>query len=250
MPSFRGVHYTREGEGRAVLLLHGWGGSIDCFASVANDLSGDFTVFRLDFWGFGASEMPPLDADIYSYAEVVEDFINKVIASPVILLGHSFGGRVAIILGAACPLVEKIVLIDSAGLRPRQSLKKRIKIARYHRLKKKVNAGRIEPSKLDTFGSRDYLALPTALRQVFVRVVNEDLSYLARKIKVPTLLVWGRRDSETPLYMARKLRKMILHSTLQVLNGGHFAYLECEREFLRICYEFMHTTLFFSSSPN
>ncbi len=238
MPSFRGMNYTCSGFGRAILLLHGWGGSIDSFAGIASNFESEFCVYRLDFWGFGASELPSASADIYSYTEAVEDFITKIIAEPVILIGHSFGGRVAIILGANCPLVEKIILVDSAGLKPRRSLKKRVQIARYHRLKRKVEQGKADKSKLDGFGSRDYLGLVPVMRQVFVRVVNADLKSMARKITKPVLLIWGRHDRETPLYMARILRKIIPHSTLQVLNGGHFAYLDCEHEFLRLCYDF------------
>lgn len=239
MPKFRGIYYTVAGAGKPLLLLHGWGANLDCFAGVAPDLEQNFTVYRLDFWGFGASDEPPNFAGIETYAEAVADFIYDIIGTKTDIIGHSFGGRVAIILGAKCNFVDKIVLVDSAGLKLRPSPAKRIREYRYKIAKKKVEQGKCSCKVLENFGSADYKALNETMRGVFVRVVNTDLSEMARKITNPVLLVWGKHDRETPLYMARKLRKIIKSSTMQVLNGGHFSFIDEPSEFLRVCYDFL-----------
>lgn len=239
MPKFRGIYYTVAGAGKPLLLLHGWGANLDCFAGIATDLEQNFTVYRLDFWGFGASDEPPKFAGIETYAEAVADFIYDIIGAKTDIIGHSFGGRVAILLGANCNFVDKIVLVDSAGLKPRKNIAKRIREYRYKAVKKKVAQGKCSAEVLDTFGSADYKALNETMRNVFVRVVNTDLAKIASEITNPVLLVWGKHDHETPLYMAKKLRKIIKNSTLQVLEGGHFCFIDASNEFLRVCYDFL-----------
>ena len=76
------------------------------------------------------------------------------------------------------------------------------------------------------------------MRQVFVNVVNEDLTELAKNVSKPTLLLWGRKDKETPSYMARKLRRNIKNSRLVYLNGGHFSFLDDKDNFIKECYKF------------
>ena len=239
MPKFRGINYTVAGTGKPLLLLHGWGANLHCFAGVAPDLEQNFTVYRLDFWGFGASDEPPKFAGIETYAETVADFIYNIIGTKTDVIGHSFGGRVAIILGAKCDFVDKIVLVDSAGLKPRKSIAKRVREHRYKIAKKRVVQGRCSAEVLQNYGSADYKALNETMRNVFVRVVNTDLTKTASEITKPVLLVWGRCDRETPLYMARTLHKIIKNSTMQVLDGGHFCFLDKPSEFLRACYDFL-----------
>lgn len=237
--NFEGMNYSVVGAGSPILLLHGWGANGASFSRIAADLSADFSVYSIDFWGFGQSDAPVETANIYDYARVVAEFIEVVIASPVIIVGHSFGGRVALIIGEH-PLVSRVVLVDSAGLRPKLSLLARLRIKRYKRLKAKVRAGELPAARLEKFGSAEYRALGSFMRAVFVRVVNEDLSEFARRLKKPTLIIWGRRDRTTPPKSARALHKMIANSRIVWLGGGHFSFLDSPREFLLACYEFFN----------
>ena len=238
MPKFQGMNYEVSGQGRAILLLHGWGASINCFAQINRELSQDFKVFAIDFKGFGASEPPKQNATIFDYAQDISKFIDCVIKEPVVLVGHSFGGRVSLIL-AQHLLVNKIILVDSAGLKPKINLSKRIKILKYKRAKKQVQLGKRPASDLLKFGSKDYLALNQEMRKVFVNVVNQDLSEFAKKINKPTLILWGKSDKETPIYMARKLHRITKNSKLEILSGAHFVFLDNPHQFLKATYNFL-----------
>lgn len=239
MPKFRGMYYEVRGSGRAIILMHGWGASSSCWAGVSQELANDFTVYSVDFLGFGQSETPKRALCVGDYAEIMRAFITEVVHSPVSIVGHSFGGRVALVLANSCSFVEKVVLVDSAGLCPRFNLQKYCAERKFKRLKNAVREGKVSASVLESFGSADYRALNGVMRETFVRVVNQDLSGYAAKITAPTLILWGRADKETPVYMAKRLRKMIKRSKLIVLNGGHYVFLDSEREFNRALYEFL-----------
>ena len=234
---FNGLNYIEAGQGKPILLLHGWGANVDVWHSIMQEFSLEYHVYALDLYGFGKSREPSENFTIYDYARVVDDFITKIIGKPVILVGHSFGGRIGLILGDS-KNVDALVLVDSAGIKPRFNLKKYIKVRCYKKLKQKVQQGVADGGKLEKFGSSDYKNLSKTMRQVFVNVVNEDLTKLAKNVSKLTLLLWGRKDKETPSYMARKLRRNIKNSRLVYLNGGHFSFLDDKDNFIKECYKF------------
>ena len=124
------------------------------------------------------------------------------------------------------------MIVDGAGIKPKKTLKKRLKEWQY-----KIYRAMGLP--VEKFGSDDYRALRNKKKKVFVRIVNEDLAYLLPHIKSETLIVWGKDDRETPLYMARRLKEGITGSEIVLLNGGHFAYLEDSFTFLRVTEAFL-----------
>ncbi len=239
MLKFDKMNYKVLGAGRPILLLHGWGANSSSFTQIIASISLNFKVYALDLWGFGESEKPDPQATIYDYAEAVYRFIKAKIGEDVVLLGHSFGGRICLILGNR-PLIRGVVLVDSAGLKSRLSLAKRLQIRRYKKLREKVNLGQATASKLERFGSADYRELDPDLRGVFVRVVNEDLEKFAVNLAKPTLIIWGRHDRTTPVFMAKKLHKLIKNSQLKFIRGGHFCYLNSAREFVNLCDNFLN----------
>ena len=165
----------------------------------------------------------PSDWGIYDYAAHVRAFTEKFDIKAPIIVGHSFGGRVGMIL-AAQGLCEKLVLVDSAGLKPKFDIKKKIAVARY---RYRVKHGK----PLDGFGSIDYNNMSKDKRGVFVRVVNTHLDKLMRYIKCPTLIVWGKDDKDTPPYMAKRLKRGIPNSELVFLDGGHYSYIDSDYGF-------------------
>lgn len=195
---------------------------------------GGRTCAAIDFPYFGGSEPPPSDWSLRDYTVITERAIDKLGLTDIILIGHSFGGRVAIDMAARTNRVRKLVLVDAAGLRPKRGLRRRIRDMRFRRDKAK---GR------DTlkYYSPDYLALPENMRGVFSRIVSEDLSDRLPLISCPTLIVWGREDKETPPYMAKRLRKGISGGRIVWLDGGHFAYAEKPLAFEAALEEFIGT---------
>ena len=215
------VFYKGNGAvGSPIVLLHGWGCSSESMDGVYNYLTRQGRrVYAFDFPGFGKSDFPPETWGVYDYADCVQYMLGALgIVKPTIV-GHSFGGRIAIILGAR-KVASKLVLADAAGLKPRPSLRKSLAIARYKSLKRRGKAP-------ENAGSADYAALAPSMKKVFVRIVNTHLDSLLPKIEVPTLLFWGRLDKDTPPYMAKRMNRRIQDSGLIMLeNAGHFAYAE------------------------
>lgn len=193
----------------------------------------DFLVYSLDLPGFGKSETPRSPFFLADYCEVVKEFIEKLNLQNVSLVGHSFGGRVAIKL-AAMNLVtlKKLVLVDSAGIGAKKNLTKKFlaKLLKPFFLLPFTEGVRIKIYQY--IGAEDYVATPK-LRRTFLNVIQEDLTPLLPTITTPTLIIWGKRDKETPLDFAYILQKNIGHARLVILdNAGHFSFLDSREKFL------------------
>lgn len=236
-----------QGTGAPVLALHGWGGSIASMQMVLDRLAPlGYQVHALDFPGFGASPVPPTAWGVPDYAQQVIHYMDTVGLARANLIGHSFGGRVSIVMGADYPnRVNRIVLTDSAGvLTPpstkslmRQSVGRAVKGA-FSLPGLNVLKPAMEQWYRDQYGSEDYKNAG-ALRETFVKVVTEDLVPYASRIKASTLLVWGDQDQDTPLWQGQVLEKTIKDAGLVVFNGaGHFAYQERIGDFIRIVHTF------------
>ncbi len=203
--------------------MHGWGGEIASFKPLADKLSHNFRVILPDMYGFGKTPHPAHPLTLDDYAEGVRELLRERRVDDAVLVGHSFGGRVAMRVAARDVGVSGVVLVDSAGIVPKRGLVYYLKVAAY-KLGKKLRLKRLPK------GSADYAALSGVMKKTFVNVVNESSENDARHITVPTLLLWGRKDKDTPLYMCKKLNKLIRDSECVMLEGGHFAYLsEAER---------------------
>lgn len=240
------LHYEQQGEGNDVLVLHGWGASIQAMRPVIDALKGVYRVTALDFPGFGESDAPPETFSVYDYAELTYRFAQQLGITAAHIVCHSFGGRVTILLAAQHPeFTRKIVFTDAAGVRKKPTLKSRLRVMRY-KLAKRIAKGRFVKRALKAFGvdveervrnagSADYRALSPGMRPVFVRVVNEDLRRFLKDIKSPSLLVWGENDTDTPLDLAKIMEKEIPDAGLVVLPGaGHYSYLDALPQYLRI----------------
>jgi len=222
------INYETAGAGKTVLFLHGWGGGMASFKGCFNVLKNGSRVINLELPGFGQSSPPLKPFGAEDYARIVLRFIEAVCGTNVSLVAHSFGGRIALILAAEHPeLIDKLILIDGAGLKPRRGLLRRLKIWRYKLAKVLVKRKLIRPESLNKYGSDDWRALSPAMRATFDKVVNKDLSGYAAHISAPALLIWGGKDKDTPLYMAKRLRKLIRGSELRVFpRAGHYSYID------------------------
>ncbi len=242
------LNYKRQGEGKTVVLLHGWGGNADSFLPVFNHLSKTHEVYAIDFPGFGQSDPPTVPWDVTDYTEMLLKFFKEMNIKKAALIGHSFGGRVSILFSSKYPeLVEKVVLADSAGLIPKRSWKYYLKVYKFKLARKffLMLLGKGTPEeRLEAFyskyGSSDYKQAGSAMRQTFVKVVNQDLRGFLPGIKAPTLLVWGDEDKDTPLYFGQIMEKEIPDAGLVVFKGaGHFAYLDRINDFNIIVSKFL-----------
>jgi len=228
------IHYQCFGEkgSEATLLLHGWGRSIDDFKTLASFFPNRFFI-AIDFPPFGKSEKDIVGWSIFTYVQMVMSLCEHLKVKSAHVLGHSFGGRIAIILSAVeCSFVRTCILIDSAGMKPKRNIKYRYKVFKY-KLYKKFG------KNISSFGSKDYLALSPELRKTFVNIVETHLEDYAKSISAKTLIIWGEKDEETPVYMANKLKRLIKNSQIKIIdNASHFSFLDCPLSCYRLIKNF------------
>ena len=234
------VHYEISGEGREILLLHGWGANINTYASITKQLSNNFKVIALDFPGFGESQEPQSVWGTAEYAGLVKELLDKLNIRRPILIGHSFGGRVIIYLtGKLKVQASKIILMGSVGIKPKRSLQYYYKVYTYKLVKKaatlllpSTKAEEIIAKARSKHGSTDYKNAPGIMRSILVKTVNEDMRQCMPDMKAPTLLIWGENDTDTPVSDGKQMEKLIPDAGLVVLkNAGHFSFLDKAYEF-------------------
>jgi pimeloyl-ACP methyl ester carboxylesterase len=235
------VYYQDEGQGDPVVLLHGWGVSSQSLAGVASFLATGFRVISVDLPGFGWSQAPPEAWGAAEYADQVRQLADTLELEEVTLLGHSFGGRIAIVMAAQHPQrVARLILVASAGIRPKQRLTARAKVGATKVLRRILTLpgwGQVGERVLrrwqERVGSRDYRAAG-AMRPTLVRVVNEDLAPMLPMIQAPTLLLWGDRDLEVRRPAVETMAAQIRGARLVVFPGvGHFPFQDASEEFQR-----------------
>lgn len=238
------INYIDEGEGEAVLLLHGWGSNLKSFTPLISLLKEKYRVIAYDYPGFGESSELKQSFSVDDYADVAIKVLEKLSIKKVILVGHSYGGRIILKLNNRVNLpfeIEKNVLIDAAGLKDKKDFKTKFKISLFKTLKKIVylipisaaSKNGLEIKLKKKFGSSDYSAAPKVLQETLVRSVNEDLRNCLKNMK-ETLLIWGENDKVTPMWMAKIMEKEIDNAGLVVLKGGHFSYLDAPVTFARV----------------
>ena len=242
------LNYIVEGKGKDILVLHGWGANINTVLPIVNLLKDKFRVHALDLPGFGQSQEPKEPIDSFKYADIVKNYIDNMGIKKLTLIGHSFGGKISIILGSKYPeLIDKIVLVNSAGLIPKRGLKYYIKVYSFKTIRfiyKNLFFWLKNEEKVEKFykkfGSTDYKDASGIMRKILVIVVNENLFPLLNKIKAPTLLIWGDKDTATPLYFGKIMEKEIPDSGLVIFEGaGHYSYLDDYQRFSVILRNFL-----------
>ena len=217
------VNYIQYGEGKDILLLHGWGQNIEMMKMLGDNFSDRFRITILDFPGFGQSHEPDKAWTMSDYSDMLEEFIKELEIKKPIIMGHSFGGRVAIRYSANHS-IEKLVLFGSPCIRHEKELPLTVKFLKA--VKKLPGMDKIGEVAKNYIGSRDYKAASPIMRQTLVNVVNEDLTSYARDIEEPTLLIWGENDTEAPVEDAKELEGVMVDAALIVLPGTHYAYVE------------------------
>ena len=242
------INYEVMGKGNPVILLHGWLANLETMRPIANNLCQNFKVYLVDVVGFGKSDLPehPLNTD--DFGNFLKDFTDALEIKNPILIGHSNGGRTIInAVGRGLVDPKKVVLIDSAGLKPKRSMKYYFKVGFFKTGKFILNmlpntkaVKEFKEKLLNKVGSADYKASAPVLKETMKKILNEDASELLPKISCPTLLIWGTADKDTPLSDAQKMEKLIPDCGLIEYPGAtHFSYLENKNNCNAVLNEFL-----------
>ena len=200
---------------RHLVLMHGWGASRESLRAIGALFQTTHRVHLLDLPGFGDAPAPASDWDTARYADLVEQLLVARVDGPVVLIGHSFGGRVALRVAARRPAqLRGLVLMGVPGLPAPAWSRVRVRRSAIRGLRCVLTSvGPLTgPAPLAwhtaRYGSRDYLAAGP-LRPILVRAVNEDLTESARATTCPVLLLWGSDDTETPPAIAYRYQRLM-----------------------------------------
>jgi pimeloyl-ACP methyl ester carboxylesterase len=224
------------GEGPVLLMLHGWGASAALVWPLASLLAArGLRVIVPDLPGFGETAPPSEAWGVTDYAKFMVALADHFGLDRFHLFGHSFGGRIGLVMGAHYPgRIKSLVLVDAAGVRPALPAPVRLRQSVYRSTRSLLRslalntlADHLIEWYAKRYGSPDYQQTSGSMRETFVRVVNEDLLATASEIPVPVLLIWGELDTDTPLAQGKRLEAAIPDAGLVVLEGaGHYSYLE------------------------
>lgn len=217
------------------MLLHGYGASKECFVRQINYFSRFYRVTAFDFPGFGASDPLPAAWDVGDYAAFTREKMEEWGLVRPYILAHSFGARVAVKMAASEDCAEKLVLTGAAGVGARRGAAYRFKVRAYRWTKK------FFPAFAERhFGSAEYRTLSPLMKESYKKIVGEDLKETAKKIRVPALLVYGKKDDVTPVRAGKIYLSSIADSRLVVMKGcGHFAFIDDALSFNEITEEFL-----------
>ncbi len=208
----------------SLVFLHGWGQNIEMMEPIAKPFIKDYNVLIIDLPGFGKSEEPKEVWSVYDYADLVNYLSDVNNLSNLVLIGHSFGGKVALAYALKYE-VSKLVLL--ACPYRKQIGEDTLKLKVLKSLKKVPIVNKLEESVKKHMGSVDYRNASVMMRNILVNHVNLDLSEEVKKISCPTLLIWGTEDEAVTYQDGVELEKLIPDAGLVTYQGNtHYAYLE------------------------
>ncbi len=242
-------NFKVSGKGQPILVLHGWGASSSSWKKVQEILAKKgFKVFCPDLPGFGKTGVPESIWGVADYVDWVLEFTKSQNFENFILLGHSFGGRISIKFSNYYPnKVQSLVLCNSAGLKIKPSLKRRIVLYFISFLKLIFGVtffNKLKEEFKDLFyfaiSSTDYAKANMKMKKVMKRVIAEDLLRYLSGIQSDTLIVWGEKDKMIPLKHAHVFNQEIENSRLKIISGvGHSPHLEVPEKLSKIILDFL-----------
>ena len=241
------THYQRQGAGKTVLLLHGWGDRLETFDAMTSRLSKKYQVIALDLPGFGQTQAPQTAWDLSNYASFTQAFLEKLQLTQLhAVIAHSNGGALAIHAVATNKLQpSKLVLLAASGVRDTDKIRraglkivaKTGKMATFW-LPKSAKQ-KLQKKLYGTVGS-DMLVAPH-LQETFKRTVRQDIQKDAQHITIPTMLIYGDQDTATPLEsVGEVLSQQISGAELKVVKGAdHFVHQTASQEVTQDIMEFL-----------
>lgn len=219
------VNYIRYGqEKNPIIILHGWGQNIQMMRPIGDARCNNNDVIIIDLPGHGESDEPPYAWDLFDYVDFLKQFIDELKIKNPILIGHSFGGKISL-LYASKYKVKKLILFGSPFRKEIKELSLKTKMLKT--AKKIPVLNKLEGFAKKHIGSTDYKNATPLMRDILVNTVNLDITEDVKKIKAPTLLVWGDMDAQVSIEDAQLLESLIEDAGLVTFEGGtHYAYLE------------------------
>lgn len=223
---------TVQGTGEAIVLLHGWGQNLYMMKFIADHFAKEYQCVNMDLPGFGKSDEPHEVWDIHRYVVGLHEVLAQLGIERAILIAHSFGARIALRYAMRYP-VNKMILSGAAGIQDHHGIQYYMRIYTY-KMVKRLHIG-------VRMGSYDYQKATKIMRGVLIESLKDNLESSLSHVACVTLLVWGEKDQQTPLWMGKRMQKEIPNATLIVLRrGDHFAYFHQSMRFIYVVEAFLH----------
>ncbi|MBQ9181206.1 MAG: alpha/beta hydrolase [Bacilli bacterium] len=233
------INYILYGEKKktTIVLLHGWGQNIEMMKMIGDAFKDRFQILILDLPGYGKSSEPPFSWSVYDYVDMLHELLSKLNIKDIILIGHSFGGKISLAYSSKYD-VKKLVLFGSPFKPETEKISFKTKMLK--NMKKVPVLNKLEGFAKKHIGSTDYRNATPRMREILVLTVNLDITEDVKKIKCPTLIVWGTLDEAVPIERAYELEKLIPDAGVVVYeNCTHYAYLERLNQTINILNSFL-----------
>lgn len=219
-----------------ILLLHGWGGSTHYWDPLVEALSSTYKTDVIKFPGIATNEHVPSTWGVPEYAEWLIEYINNKSHKDVVLIGHSFGGRVAAEIAAKKPKWLRVIILDSSPCIRRPSFIVKTKIKTANLIKHLI------PKTIRQYFYYDDLrgANKKGLETVFRNVISYDQTNQLRRINVPCLIIWGKQDKIVPLRIGKEMSNLILNSEfISINNAGHMVLSDSPKKYITYVTKFL-----------
>ena len=225
------IESEKQDKDNTILFLHGWMQDASSFLEIMKNLErNDVSFASLSFPWFWWTDFPSPDWWIFDYAEFTSKFIEKLWLVKPMLVWHSFGWRVSIILWSESDNLSKIVFIWAAGIELELSASRKIVTTIWKTIFSLPGLRDVWNKIKQKIWSSDYNSAGK-LSEIFKKVVNTDLSHLLEKIKAPCLLIWWDTDDQAPIENAIIMDNKIPDSRLERFSEwSHFVFQEYPNE--------------------
>ncbi len=216
------INYKQYGKGDDIVLLHGWGQNIDMMRPLGNYLEDDYSILIIDLPGFGESTEPTYAWSLDDYVESVRKIIEKEKIKNPIVMGHSFGGKLAILYASKYEVKKLVLFAPPINHNHKVSMKSKV----LKSIKKLPMMDKIGEKMKKHMGSTDYRNASPVMREILVNHLSTDIYDELSNIKASTLIIWGENDITVSPNVAYEIDSKINDSGVVILPGTHYAYLE------------------------
>lgn len=234
------ISYRIDGEGKTLLLLHGWRDNLSTFDALTAELKEHYRVVRLDLPNFGKSGATDTVISTKDYADFVAAFVKKAKIGPISgLVGHSMGGQIAI-YGSAHKIIqtERLVLLAAAAIRNEGQLRKAV-LKTAAKVAKPLLGARVKQKIYRRLDSDYDPRLSPTLRAVLTSALERDVQKEASELQTPTLLIYGRSDDATPARHGTRLAQIMHAAKLEIVEAGHHLHQERAEQIANLIEDFV-----------
>jgi len=212
-----------QSKNKTIIFLHGWGSNKEVMKSAFENLFVDLKHLYIDMPGFGKS----LTKEILTtkdYANIINQFLQSIHINKDIVVGHSFGGKVATLLNP-----NNLILLSSAGIVEQKPMIVKIKI-KVFKILKALGFGKF----YKFFATKDVKNMEKNMYETLKNVVDEDFSQIFANFKHKTYIFWGKDDKATSLISGKKIASLIKNSSFYEMQGDHYFFLKNAKEIEKI----------------